>query len=137
MSLSWPKLSVAEPAVKEDNPPSPIEYYLAAYNALEAATKRTQILVDTMHRTALVLSQFGAAGGRSDAWKKAEIEELESVPDTQTALRWQVSLAAMPTARQLLDAIADWREKRTKLSEQWNHLPSDAQAVLKSPASLD
>ena len=137
MALSWPRLGIAEPAIKSDNSPSPIEYYLAAYNALEAATKRTQLLVDSLHRTALVLSQFGAAGGRSDAWKKAEIEELEQAPDMHTALRWQISLAALPTARQLLDEIADWREKRHKLAEHWNQVPADAQAVLKSPSCLD
>ncbi len=137
MAFSWPKLSIAEPAVRNDNSPSPIEYYLAAYNALEAATKRTQILIDTLHRAALVLSQFGAAGGRSDAWKKAEVEELEPLDDKQSALRWQISLAAMPTARQLLDAISDWREKRVKLDEQWEQLSPEAQAVLKTPSTLD
>jgi hypothetical protein len=136
MALAWFRPNIVE-SVEIENRPSPIEYYLAAYNALEAATKRTQILVDNLHRMALVLSQFGAAGGRSDAWKKAEIEELESSPDTHTALRWQINLAAMPTARQLLDAIADWREKRIKLAEQWNQLPKEAQSVLKSPACLD
>jgi hypothetical protein len=138
MALSWPKLSIAEPTVKQENSPSPIEFYLSAYNALEAATKRTQILIDTLHKAALVLSQFGAAGGRSDAWKRAEIEELEPLTDNrQTPLRWQISLAAMPTAHQLLDAIGDWREKRVKLEEQWNQLSAEAQAVLKAPESLD
>ena len=137
MALSWPKHSVAEPTAKHENSPSPIEFYLSAYNALEAATKRTQILIDTLHRAALVLSQFGAAGGRSDAWKRAEIEELEPLSDKHAPLRWQISLAAMPTARQLLDAIGDWREKRVKLEEQWNQLSPEVQSVLKGPESLD
>ena len=137
MALAWPKLSIAESAAKNQNSPSLIEYYLAAYTALESATKRTQVLVDTLHRTALVLSQMGATGGRSDAWKKAEIEELEPAAETPTAIRWQVSLAPMPTARQLLDAIADWREKRAKVAEQWDRLPAEVQAALKAPSTLD
>jgi hypothetical protein len=132
----WPK-RIAEPAVKNENSPSPIDYYLAAYNSLEAVTKRTQILIDTLHRVALVLSQFGAAGGQNDAWKRADIEELEPLDNKRTERRWQISLNTTPTALQLLDAIGDWRRKRIKLDELWNQLSAEAQAVLKAPASLD
>lgn len=117
--------------------PNAIDDYLATYNALEAATNRTQGLIDALHRAAFVLNHFGASGGRSDAWKTADIEELELWCPKRRAIRSQISLTAMPTAQQLLEAIADWRDKREQLDQQWDRLTVEAQAVLKSPATLD
>ncbi len=85
----------------------------------------------------MVPSQFGAAGGRSDAWKAADIEEFEPPAEKRRALSWRVNLATIPTAQQLLNAISDWREKRKALEEKWNCLPVEVQAVMKSPDTLD
>jgi hypothetical protein len=138
MALSWLRSTGAvEPASKNELSADPISYYLAAYNALETVTKRAQNLIDSLHRSAMVLSQFGASGGRSDAWKTADIEELDPLIEKRKALSWRVSLTAVPTAQQLLDAICDWREKRKLLDEKWSCLPADVQAVMKSPDALD
>jgi hypothetical protein len=138
MTLSWLRSpGTTEPAHKGELPADPISCYLAAYNALETATKRTQNLVDALHRTAMFLSQFGASGGRSDAWKTADIVELEPPVEKAKALSWRVSLTALPTAQVLLDAVRDWREKRTLLDEKWGCLTAEIQAVMKSPDTLD
>jgi hypothetical protein len=78
-----------------------------------------------------------ATGGHSDAWKAADIEDLEPAAEKRSALSWRIGLAAIPTARQLLDAIGDWREKRKALDEKWNCLSPDVQAVMKSPDTVD
>jgi hypothetical protein len=65
MALSWLRpLSVAESTDQKVLSSEPIDYYLGAYNTLEAATKRAQALIDTLHKAAIVLTQFGATGYR-------------------------------------------------------------------------
>jgi hypothetical protein len=43
----------------------------------------------------------------------------------------------MPAARQVLQAIADWRKKRSYLQQLWDNLPAEVRMMLKEPETLD
>ena len=127
----------AKAAEVQGLPPGPIDDYLAAYNDLQETTKRVQALVDPLQRVAFVLSQAGASAGLNDAWKTADIEEVNRPPNRRSALRWQISLSELPTATQLQEAIAEWHLKRDALAGKWDRLRTEARRVLKSPTTLD
>jgi hypothetical protein len=46
-------------------------------------------------------------------------------------------LTKMPKAEEILDAIADWRKKRSYLQQLWNTLPAEVQISLTVPETLD
>jgi hypothetical protein len=109
--------------------------YLEAYDALERAAEKTQILVNRLIAIAVALTDTGTRL-RDDAWKHAAIGELSAVfaaPAFAPAIR----LGNTPTAKQLLEAIADWRKKRIHLQRLWESLPAETRAPLKVPATLD
>ena len=74
---------------------------------------------------------------RSDAWKFARVNELSSLRGAASDFGRPIRLTKMPTADQLLEAIADWRKKRNYLQQLWDNLPAEVRAMLKVPATLD
>jgi len=74
---------------------------------------------------------------RGDAWKFAGIKELHSLRNAASEFGRLIRLTRMPTAEQLLEAIADWRKKRNYLQQLWDNLPAEVQLMLKVPETLD
>jgi len=111
--------------------------YLEAYDALERAAERTQGLVDRLIAIALALTDTGTRL-RDDAWKHAVIGELPAISAAPAATsRPAIRLGKTPTSKQLLEAVADWRKKRSYLQQLWESLPPEMRANLKVPATLD
>jgi hypothetical protein len=117
--------------------PTAASAYLEAYNAVEISASKAQALVDAFKKMAIALTEAGAAYGRSDAWKTAKIAELAPPRGKTSNLFAPFSLARIPTSKQLLDAIAEWRKKREYLDYLWSSLAAEDRASLKSPATLD
>jgi hypothetical protein len=109
--------------------------YLEAYDALERAAEKTQILVNRLIAIAVALTDTGTRL-RDDAWKHAALGELSAV-SAAPAFGPTVRLCNTPTAKQLLEAIADWRKKRIYLQRLWESLPAEMRATLKMPETLD
>jgi len=74
---------------------------------------------------------------RADAWKFARINELSSLRDAASEFGRVTRLTKMPTAKQLIEAIADWRKKRNYLQQLWDNLPAEVRMMLKTPETLD
>lgn len=111
--------------------------YLEAYDALERAAERTQRLVDRLIAIAVALADTGTRP-RDDAWKHAAIGELPAISVAPAAASGPaIRLGRTPTSKQLLEAIADWRKKRSYLQQLWESLPPEMRRTLKVPATLD
>lgn len=117
--------------------PSATAAYLEAYLALEASAGKAQALVDRLRAIALALADKGFSGSRRDAWKAARIDELPTLLSAAGEFGKPMRLTGMPRAEQLLEAIADWRKKRSYLQQLWSGLPAEVQLVLKLPETLD
>jgi hypothetical protein len=117
--------------------PSATAAYLEAYVALELSASKTQTLVDQLQGIALALTDAGTFSGRNDAWKVARIHELPTLRSATGELDQSMRLTKMPRAEQILDAIADWRKKRSYLQQLWNTFPAEVQIMLKVPETLD
>jgi hypothetical protein len=117
--------------------PSATAAYLEAYVALELSASKAQTLVDRLRAIALALTDAGTFSARSDAWKVARIHELPTLRTATGGLGQSMRLTKMPRAEQILDAIADWRKKRSYLQQLWNTLPAEVQITLKVPETLD
>src|SRR5258708_30951478 len=104
--------------------PSATAAYLEAYVALELSDQETQALVDRLITITVALTDTGTRV-RGDAWKFARINELSSLRDAASEFGRLTRLTKMPTAKQLLDAIAAWRKKRTYIHTLWVLLPAD------------
>ena len=117
--------------------PSATAAYLEAYVALELSASKTQTLVDRLRGIALALTDAETLGARNDSWKVARIHELPTLRSATGELRQSMRLTKMPRAEQILDAIADWRKKRSYLQQLWNTLPAEVQMMLKVPETLD
>jgi hypothetical protein len=116
--------------------PNATATYLEAYVALELSAQETQTLVDRLITITVALTDTGTRL-RSSAWKFAGINELPSLPGAATEFGRSIRLTKMPTAKQLLDAIADWRKKRNHLQQLWDNLPAEVRIMLKVPETLD
>jgi hypothetical protein len=116
--------------------PSATAAYLEAYVALELSDQETQALVDRLITITVALTDTGTRV-RGDAWKFARINELSSLRDAASEFGRLTRLTKMPTAKQLLDAIADWRKKRNYLQQLWDHLPAEVRVMLKVPETLE
>jgi hypothetical protein len=116
--------------------PNATAAYLEAYAALEVSARRAQSLVD---RLATILGALTDTGTRlrADAWKFAPIKELPNSRTGVAALKSPIRLTSVPLTEQLLEAIADWRKKRSHLQQLWNSLPPDVRANLRVPETLD
>jgi hypothetical protein len=117
--------------------PSATAAYLEAYVALELSASKTQTLVDQLRGIALALTDAGTFSARKDAWKVARIHELPTLRSAAGELSQSMRLTKMPRAEQILDAIANWRKKRSYLQQLWNTLPAEVQMMLKVPETLD
>ena len=104
--------------------------------ALEFSARKAQALVDQLTTVAGALNDTGTRI-RADAWKFASVKELTSWRTGIGALRSPIRLAGMPRAEQLLEAIADWRKKRSYLQTLWDSLPLEIRITLKEPETLD
>jgi hypothetical protein len=117
--------------------PTGASAYAEAYNAVEVSARKAQALLDALWETVLALAEPGMTHGRGDAWKVARIVELGAPRTSNGELPLPVSVNRMPTAGQMLDAIADWRKKRGYLDYLWSRLPAEVQANAKPPETLD
>jgi len=117
--------------------PSATAAYLEAYVALELSASKTQTLVDHLRGIALALTDAGMFSARNTAWKVARIHELPTLRSATGELDQSMRLTKMPRAEQILDAIADWRKKRSYLQQLWNTFPAEVQIMLKVPETLD
>ncbi len=117
--------------------PTAASAYLEAYNAVEISARKAQALVDALGKMAFALTEAGAVHGHHDAWKIARIAELAPSRGKSSDLLSPMSVARMPTSRQLLDAIAEWRKKREYLDYLWSSLPAEERNALKFPGTLD
>ena len=116
--------------------PSATAAYLEAYVALELSAQETQALVDRLITITVALTDTGTRL-RSDAWKFARVNELSSLRGAASDFGRPIRLTKMPTADQLLEAIADWRKKRNYLQQLWDNLPAEVRVMLKVPETLD
>ena len=116
--------------------PSATAAYLEAYVALELSAQETQTLVDRLITITVGLTDTGTRL-RGDAWKFAGIKELPSLRNAASEFGRLIRLTKMPTAEQLLEAIADWRKKRNYLQQLWDNLPAEVRTMLKVPETLD
>jgi hypothetical protein len=117
--------------------PSATAAYLEAYVALELSASKTQTLVDHLRGIALALTDAGTFSARNTAWKVARIHELPTLRRATGELGQPMRLTKMPKAEEILDAIADWRKKRSYLQQLWNTLPAEVQMSLTVPETLD
>lgn len=111
--------------------------YLEAYVALEISAHRAQALVERLRTITIMLTEAGTARTRKDAWKVAGIDELPTLVNTANESGKSIRLTKMPGAEQLLEAIADWRKKRSYLQQLWDSLPAEVRTMLKLPETLD
>ena len=116
--------------------PTAAAAYLEAYVALELSARKAQALIDQLTAVVGALNDTGTRI-RADAWKFASVKELTSWRAGIGALRSPIRLASMPRANQVLEAIADWRKKRSYLQALWENLPLEIRATLKEPETLD
>jgi hypothetical protein len=117
--------------------PNATAAYLEAYVALELSARKTQTLVDRLRSITLPLTGAGTSPSRNDVWKVAAIDELPALVSAASELGQSVRLTKMPTAGQLLEAIGDWRKKRSYLQQLWNSLSAEVRIMLKLPETLD
>jgi hypothetical protein len=116
--------------------PSATAAYLEAYAALELSAREAQTLVDRLITITVALTDTGTRV-RGDAWKFAGIKEIHSLPKGASEFGQLIRLTEMPTAKQLLEAIGDWRKKRNYLQQLWDNLPAEVRVTLKVPETLD
>jgi hypothetical protein len=116
--------------------PSATAAYIEAYLALELSAQETQTLVDRLITITAALTEREMRLC-SDAWKFARINELPSLRDAASEPGRLIRLTKMPAARQVLQAIADWRKKRSYLQQLWDNLPAEVRMMLKEPETLD
>lgn len=116
--------------------PNATAAYLEAYVALELSAERAQGLVDRLRTIVGALSDTGTHL-RIDAWKFTGISELPAVRSLASEPGQPIRLTKMPTAEQLLEAIAEWRKKRNHLQYLWDNLPDEVRMILKVPETLD
>ena len=117
--------------------PNATAAYLEAYVALELSARETQTLIDRLWSITLALTEARTPFYRHEAWKVASIDELPARASATTEPGQSIRLTKMPTAKQLLEAVGDWRKKRSYLQQLWNSLPAEVRPMLNVPETLD
>jgi hypothetical protein len=102
-------------------------YQHAVRRPLEART-RVQDMVSALTRAAATLD--------GDRWKSAAGAQSPGVSGFKATADGRVNLAEMPSGRDVMTALAEWREAWEAVGKAWQALPPDNQVGLREPKEL-